>query len=504
MQTCLTDFDIKDCADKIRLLKNQVELGAVLDALYQHGVVGTLLNGTQISIDQLAQKHNLPTGFLAVCLKCLWFNDLLAADAQPNNILLSHAGIKICKAQDKYVAMQAAIVSVLNVYQTENASLQILNLKNFSDPHSPWLLLWLFLLSHKNNIHAAPFAKAVLTHLYPNSEWQISEDIIKQLVTLSPIVFHTLSYLPSYANVLHTWQSYQSDNKQQEQHLDRQLDLHTSASVFQGAIAEVFFEKIKQRFNHLLFMHQPNYIIDLGCGNGEVLEKIYHYIANHTLRGQVLDSYPIHLIGVDYHLIARQQTEQRLAQLTTHYHVLEGDINQPAAIWQQLKALNIHPEQALHICKSVIHDCEFLKDISFISSSTDEPTTKAQPFYCYSSADNSILSHTSLADKLHAHFCRWQPYISQFGYLVIEAHNGFDVNFNPAELTQSNKSNLTTLNLSHDLSHQYLIDQATFQQALLQSGLTLNSYQPLQKIAGHTTLALYDINQSNQDEGLIC
>ena len=44
-------------------------------------------------------------------------------------------------------------------------------------------------------------------------------------------------------------------------------------------------------FNAPNFKEQPRVIVELGCGNGLLLQQIYLWIRDHSLRGNVLDEH---------------------------------------------------------------------------------------------------------------------------------------------------------------------------------------------------------------------
>jgi len=71
---------------------------------------------------------------------------------------------------------------------------------------------------------------------------------------------------------------------------------------------------------------QPKGILDMGCGNGALLEHIFEVIATQTKRGELLDEYPLFLVGADFNKAALNVTRGNLIQADIWAKVIWGDI----------------------------------------------------------------------------------------------------------------------------------------------------------------------------------
>lgn len=50
----------------------------------------------------------------------------------------------------------------------------------------------------------------------------------------------------------------------------------------------------------------------MGCGNGAFIKHIFEVIEYHTLRGKILDEYPLLLVGADFNQAALKVTRGNL------------------------------------------------------------------------------------------------------------------------------------------------------------------------------------------------
>ena len=105
---------------------------------------------------------------------------------------------------------------------------------------------------------------------------------------------------------------FQRDAAGHETHVDRTLNVMGS-----GFQHERYFDQMEEAilavFNREPYEDQPRYVADMGCGDGTLLRKIYDLIKAKSLRGKVLDRYPVKLIGVDYNAQALEATARTLA-----------------------------------------------------------------------------------------------------------------------------------------------------------------------------------------------
>ena len=125
----------------------------------------------------------------------------------------------------------------------------------------------------------------------------------------------TTSYTPIMANIHEylygNFQKYfERDADNNEQHVFRAINVWGS-----GGSHNTYFKKIDEVlldiFNRPLD-EQPKGIIDVGCGNGALLEHMFNLIWNQTSRRDDLNQNKLILIGADYNKEALLSTQRNL------------------------------------------------------------------------------------------------------------------------------------------------------------------------------------------------
>jgi len=156
-------------------------------------------------------------------------------------------------------------------------------------------------------------------------------DIGRHMIAHAPVMGIALSYRPMLAQLetLLTGDRqtvFALDADGNERHVERILNVQ--ASGFQH---HRYFHDAQQLvvrlFDNPDFAKQPHYIADMGCGDGSFLRQLYEAIRKHSRRGQVLDAWPLTLIGIDLHAAALHATEATLAGLP--HLLMTGDVNDP-------------------------------------------------------------------------------------------------------------------------------------------------------------------------------
>ena len=97
---------------------------------------------------------------------------------------------------------------------------------------------------------------------------------------------------------------------QSEIHVDRTMNVWGS-----GGAHKAYFKKIDEIIIELFnkpIHEQPKGIVDMGCGNGAYLEHLFEVIEQRTLRGTMLEDYPLFLVGADYNEDALKVTRANL------------------------------------------------------------------------------------------------------------------------------------------------------------------------------------------------
>jgi hypothetical protein len=274
----------------------------------------------------------------------------------------------------------------------------------------------------------------------------------------------TVSYLPTFSKmddlifgnpaVLRI-----DGNGEDEKHVDRVMNVWGSGGAH-DTYFKVIDEIIIKLFN-LPIEEQPKGILDMGCGNGAFLEHIFNVIDRQTLRGQLLDSHPLFLVGADYNEAALKVTRANLIKADIWAKVIWGDIGRPDLLAQDLlENYNIDLKDLLNVRTFLDHNriWEMPKQITKgrISNSTGAFAHRGMR-----------ISNTLVEDNLLEHFNKWSPYVRKFGLLIIELHTIVP------NLTALNlgKTAATAYDASHGFSDQFIVEIEVLHKIAAEAGL---------------------------------
>jgi hypothetical protein len=242
----------------------------------------------------------------------------------------------------------------------------------------------------------------------------------------------------------------------EETHLDRELDLRFSGDVFTAACREPFLGIALPLFEATPPDRQP---------------------------GRRLAEWPLLMAGVDPSPVARRMASARLSAAGVPHVILDGDIGDPAGLERALAARGLDARDALHVCKSAIHDRAY-----------EGPDPKTPPNYAgppgagaYALPDGSAIPASSVALDLAALFRRWLPVASRHGWLVIEAHAA------PAAVLARlmGRTHATVLDATHGYACQYPVEPGVFAWAARAGGFVSRGHaEPGAATLGHTILTI--------------
>lgn len=274
----------------------------------------------------------------------------------------------------------------------------------------------------------------------------------------------TVSYLPTFSkmdellfgnpNTLRT-----VAEGEDEIHVDREMNVWGS-----GGAHDIYFKVVDEiiiKLFNLPIEEQPKGILDMGCGNGAFLQHVFEVIDRQTLRGKMLDDYPLFLVGADYNQTALKVTRANLIKADIWAKVIWGDIGRPDLLSDDLmENYNIDLKDLLNVRTFLDHNriWEMPKQITSgrISQSTGAFAHRGKR-----------ISNNLVEDNLLEHFKKWSPYVSKFGLLMIELHT-----IAPA-LTAVNlgKTAATAYDATHGFSDQYIVEIDVLHKICAEAGL---------------------------------
>lgn len=276
----------------------------------------------------------------------------------------------------------------------------------------------------------------------------------------------TTSYLPIFRNVdelLFGNPNILKNNTfdEFEKHVDREMNVWGSGgahATYFKVIDTIIIELFNRPINE-----QPKGILDMGCGNGAFLEHLFNLIDRNTLRGKMLDEYPLFLVGADYNQAALKVTRANLINADIWAKVIWGDIGKPDLLAEDLKQnYAIELEDLLNVRTFLDHNRIWEQPASI----TIENTKSTGAF----ASRGKRLNPSLVAENLKNHFLKWKPYVDKFGLLVIELHTI------APEITSRNlgKTAATAYDATHGFSDQYILEIETFQKVVNAAGLKID------------------------------
>lgn len=251
-----------------------------------------------------------------------------------------------------------------------------------------------------------------------------------------------------------------SDIGNDEIHVDREMNVWGSGgahSTYFKVIDEIIINLFNQPINE-----QPKGILDVGCGNGAFLKHLFNVIEHQTLRGTMLEDYPLLLIGVDYNEAALKITRKNLIQADIWAKVIWGDIGNPKALSEDLQdKYGINLSDLLNVRTFLDHNRIWQEPVP----NDDLTITNSTGAYAYK---GKRLNNNLVIESLKQHFNKWKPYISKFGLLLIELHTS-----KPESVAKNlGKTAATAYDATHGYSDQYIIELDEYMNAMEAIGLT--------------------------------
>jgi SAM-dependent methyltransferase len=245
-----------------------------------------------------------------------------------------------------------------------------------------------------------------------------------------------------------------------EIHVDREMNVWGS-----GGAHSAYFKKIDEIIISLFnkpIEEQPKGILDMGCGNGAFLIHLFEVIEQRTLRGTMLEEYPLFLVGVDFNRAALKATRANLVKADIWAKVIWGDIGNPEQLEEDIQAsYDINLEDLLNVRTFLDHNRPWTMPQKFHKDATSLSTG------AFASAGERL--HNAMVEQnLKEHFEKWKKYIGNFGLLLIELHT-----IDPKIAAKNvGKTAATAYDATHGFSDQYILELDVFKHVLSEIGLS--------------------------------
>ena len=272
----------------------------------------------------------------------------------------------------------------------------------------------------------------------------------------------TVSYLPTLKNINHLLYGDNSNrwknNSNEETHVDRSMNVWGS-----GGAHHTYFKKVDQIIIDLFNLpieQQPKGFIDIGCGNGKLIEHIFDLIYYKTARGQYLKSNPLFIVGSDFNYKALEATKETINKADIWAKTAFGDISDPDSLAKKLKEKhNIKLNDLLNVRSFLDHN-----RIYSHPKSNRNQTSSSTGSFCY---QGIRIQNKDLEQNLKEHFAKWAPYLKKYGLLIVELHT-----IDPLVSAKNiGKTAITAYDATHGFSDQYIIEYELFLKIALEAGL---------------------------------
>ena len=272
----------------------------------------------------------------------------------------------------------------------------------------------------------------------------------------------TVSYMPTYRNIHNLlygnptvlW----SSTEEEEKHVDRSMNVWGS-----GGAHKTYFKKIDKIIIDLFNLpleKQPKGFIDIGCGNGKLIEHIFDLIYYKTIRGKHLKKNPLFIVGSDFNYKALEATKDTINKADIWAKTAFGDISEPTQLAKKLKK-----KYNIDLC-DLLNMRSFLDHNRIYTTPKFKNTTQIQSTgaFCHK---GKRLHNNDVQQNLKEHFEKWYPYLSKYGLLIVELHT-IDPNVASRNI---GKTAITAYDASHGFSDQYIIEYNIFLKIILEVGL---------------------------------
>jgi acyl transferase domain-containing protein/enoyl-CoA hydratase/carnithine racemase/SAM-dependent methyltransferase len=246
-----------------------------------------------------------------------------------------------------------------------------------------------------------------------------------------------------------------------ETHVDRTVNVIGSGFQHDKYFAALS-DLVVRSFDGDDYTAQPKYIVDMGCGDGTLLRRLYEAVRDRTRRGKVLDTHPVIPVAVDFNEKALAEASRTLAGI--EHIAVHGDIGDPAALLETLRARvdgDLH--RMLHVRSFLDHDRPYRQP-----EDRDAAARRtANGGNVYIDREGNPIPSGEMIQSAVEHLRRWSQAVNEHGLVVLEVH------CLPPEVTARYRDESENFHFDayHALSHQYLLDAPTFLACAAEAGL---------------------------------
>lgn len=244
-----------------------------------------------------------------------------------------------------------------------------------------------------------------------------------------------------------------------ELHVDREMNVWGSGGAHVSYFKKID-EVIIELFNRPLD-DQPKGVVDMGCGNGAFLQHIFEVISQRTLRGQMLEDYPLLLVGADFNEVSLRVTRANLSKADIWAKVTWGDIGRPDLLARDLSEdYGIALGDLLNVRTFLDHNRPWERPANALAGRTSQSSGA----YCFR---GKRLNNNDVEASLLEHLRRWEPFVRRFGLLVIELHT-----IAPGLAARHiGETAATSYDATHGYSDQFVLELDVFKQVAAEAGL---------------------------------
>lgn len=193
-----------------------------------------------------------------------------------------------------------------------------------------------------------------------------------------------------------------------ELHVDREMNVWGSGGAHASYFKQID-EVIIELFNRPLD-EQPKGVVDMGCGNGAFLQHIFEVISQRTLRGEVLEDYPLLLVGADFNEVSLRVTRANLTKADIWAKVTWGNIARPDLLANDLSEhYGIALEDLLNVRTFLDHNRPWESP----GCLEGEHVSQSTGAYCFR---GKRLNNNEVEASLLEHFRSWEPFVRRLDF----------------------------------------------------------------------------------------